>query len=188
MAKKSVAACAAILTRREPLAGKQAAGHGASIVPTAPASRISLRAPAGSVAALSKALGMRLPQRSKTSASSGGRHALRLGPDEWLVIDEAQADLAALCRGVLALHSAVDISHRNTALIVSGPGAADLLNAGCPQDLSLASFPVGGCSRTVLGKVEVVLFRTAETAFRVEVWRSFSDYAFSFLAQAARSG
>ena len=70
----------------------------------------------------------------------------------------------------------------------SGPCAADLLNAGCPQDLSLAAFPVGACSRTILGKVEIVLLRTAETTFRVEVWRSFSDYAFAFLAQAARSG
>jgi len=87
---------------------------------------------------------------------------------------------------VKALHSAVDVSHRNTAIVVAGPGAADVINAGCPQDLSLAAFPVGACSRTVLGKVEIVLLRTEPDAFRVEVWRSFSDYAFALLAEAAR--
>ena len=39
------------------------------------------------------------------------------------------------------------------------------VNAGCPQDLSLAAFPVGACSRTILGKVEIVLLRTAEDSF-----------------------
>jgi sarcosine oxidase subunit gamma len=84
-----------------------------------------------------------------------------------------------------ALHSATDVSHRNTAIIVSGPGAEATLSAGCPQDLSLEIFPVGACSRTLFGKVEVVLLRVAEDTFRVEVWRSFSDYAFGLLAEAA---
>jgi len=174
------------IVRRQPLAGRLAAGGGVSIAPAAPASRLSLRAPAASVAALSKALGVALPVRPKASATLGGRHALWLGPDEWLIVDEALADLAALCRPVKALHAAVDVSHRNTAILVSGPGAADVLNAGCPQDLSLAAFPAGACSRTVFGKIEVVMLRTADDAFRVEVWRSFSDYAFTLMEAALR--
>jgi sarcosine oxidase subunit gamma len=31
-----------------------------------------------------------------------------------------------------------------------------------------------------------VLLRTGDDAFRVECWRSFSDYAFAFLTEAAR--
>jgi sarcosine oxidase subunit gamma len=87
---------------------------------------------------------------------------------------------------VKTFHSAVDVSHRNAALIVEGPGAADVLNAGCPQDLSLAVFPVGACSRTLMGKTEVVLLRLAEDAFRLEVWRSFAPYAFDFLEDAIK--
>jgi sarcosine oxidase subunit gamma len=119
-------------------------------------------------------------------AGSGGRAALWLGPDEWLVIDTAGSDPMVDCAKAKALHSAVDISHRQVAIKVSGPGAADVLNAGCPRDLSLAAFPVGSAARTVLGKIEIVLLRTGEDAFRVECWRSFSDYAFTFLAEAAR--
>ena len=71
-------------------------------------------------------------------------------------------------------------------LSVTGPGAAATINAGCPQDLSLEAFPVGACSRTILGKIEIVLYRSAEDTFRVECWRSFSDYAFTFLTEAAK--
>ncbi len=173
-------------TRIHPLAGRAAASAGVSITPAEPATRISLRAPEASRAALSAALGLTLPEKPKASAVTGARQALWLGPDEWLVIDEGEADLMAACAQVNALHSAVDVSHRNTAILVSGRQAEDVLAAGCPQDLSEQAFPVGACSRTVLGKAEIVLYRLAEDAFRVEVWRSFSDYAFGLLAEAAR--
>jgi sarcosine oxidase subunit gamma len=150
------------------------------------AERISLRARSEDVPGLSSALGLELPVRAKTSASANGRTALWLGPDEWLVFGDVGGGLLNALVGTSALHSATDVSHRNTAILVSGPGAAEAINGGCPQDLSLKAFPVGACSRTLFGKVEIVLLRTAEDAFRVEVWRSFSDYAFGLLAEAAR--
>ncbi len=176
------------------LNGRENRTDAAAVVPGGPAQRISLRASAESVASLSRALGVKLPDKPMGSAfaksgdfsGKGGRAALWLGPDEWLVIDTAGNDPAADCAKVRAFHSAVDISHRNVAILVSGPGAADVLSAGCPRDLSLGAFPVGAASRTVLGKIEIVLLRTAEDAFRVECWRSFADYAFTFLADAAR--
>jgi sarcosine oxidase subunit gamma len=165
-----------------------------TIAPAGPAHRISLRAPAESLGGLSRGLGLKLPEQPLGSAygkageftGKGGRAALWLGPDEWLVIDTAGKDPVVDCEKVKALHSAVDISHRNVAILVSGPGAEDVLSAGCPRDLSLAAFPVDAAARTVLGKIEIVLLRTATDAFRVECWRSFSDYAFTFLAEAAR--
>lgn len=189
---------ASAVKRLTPLEGRRAQAPGVLVQPAEPALRMSLRAVEKSVPALSKALGVKLPQRPKTSALSkpggllarkkpgGTRAALWLGPDEWLVIDQHGEDPIAACENIKALHSAVDISHRNTAVLVSGPNAAAALNAGCPQDLSLAAFPVGACSRTVLGKAEVVLWRTAEDTFRLECWRSFSDYVFTFIEGAAR--
>ncbi len=167
-------------------AGREFQATGVKLATLPPAHRISLRAPAASVAALSKALGLTLPEKPKTSASKGSRTALWLGPDEWLVIDDGANDPLQDCAGVEALHSAVGISHRNMAISVTGQGAENTVSAGCPQDLSLAAFPVGACSRTILGKSEIVLLRTGEEAFRVECWRSFSDYVFTFLAEAAR--
>jgi sarcosine oxidase subunit gamma len=181
--KKTAAAPPA--ERRAALAGQELSAVGVTLTVLPPAQRISLRAPDASIAALSKALGVTLPRKPKTSASQAGRTALWLGPDEWLVIDEAEKDPLADCAKVTALHSAVGISHRNVAISVTGPAAATTINSGCPQDLSLGAFPVGAASRTILGKVEIVLLRTADDAFRIECWRSFSDYVFTFLSEAA---
>lgn len=172
--------------RNPALAGREFSAEGVKLAVLPPAHRVSLRAPDASVGALSKAIGLTLPKKPKTSASKGTRTALWLGPDEWLVIDEGAKDPLDGCAKVAALHSAVGVSHRNVAFSVVGADAANAINAGCPQDLSLDTFPVGACSRTILGKVEIVLLRTAEEAFRVECWRSFSDYVFTFLTEAAR--
>lgn len=173
-------------TRRLALSGRIAAHAAVTLAPAEPASRLALRAPAASVDAIGRALGLALPQKPKTSAARDGRAALWLGPDEWLVIDQQGGDPLADCAGVGDFHSAVDVSHRNVGIVVAGEGAEATVSAGCPQDLSIEAFPVGACSRTILGKIEVVLWRTGETEFRVECWRSFSDYAFTFLADAAK--
>ncbi|MBB5042752.1 sarcosine oxidase subunit gamma [Shinella fusca] len=171
--------------RKAPLAGRHGGSAGARVTPAAPATRLSLRAGADALGALSAAFGLTLPTRPKTSASAGGRHALWLGPDEWLLIDENEADLMALAAGAGVLHSAVDVSHRNTAILVSGPHAAGAIASGCPLDLGNAIFPVGAAARTVLGKIEVVAFRPGEEDYRVECWRSFSPYAFGLLSEGA---
>lgn len=171
--------------RTGPLKDRISGAPGVSIMPALPAFRLSLRANAADVVALSKALGIDLPHAPKASVrSDSGRLALWLGPDEWLVIDEAKDPAKDLGRSKV-LHSAVDISHRNTAILVSGKGARATLEAGCPQNLSGRVFPVGACSRTVMGKIEVVILRSGEEEYRVECWRSFSDYAFAFLSDAA---
>ncbi|WP_027060145.1 sarcosine oxidase subunit gamma [Mesorhizobium loti] len=185
-AKKATTVATPSVERRPALIGRSTTAPSVKVEILPPAERISLRAPEASVAALSKALGLTLPKKPKTSALKAGRTALWLGPDEWLVIDEAGNDPLADCTGVSALHSAVGISHRNIAISVAGTGAAATINSGCPQDLSLETFPVGAASRTILGKTEIVLLRTADNAFRVECWRSFSDYVFTFLSEGAR--
>ena len=179
------------------LDGRHAGTAMVRVLPAAPAARVSLRADADALPAIEAALGMALPRRIGSSATEGLRSALCLGPDEWLLIEEWGADalrdaatslnpIADDLAGVDAPHSAVDVSHRNTALLAAGPLAADAIEHGCPRDLSLDAFPVGACARTVLGKAEVVLWRGQEDAFRIECWRSFSTYAMDFMAEAAR--
>ena len=176
---------AELATRAVPLAGAHGGTASVRLKPASSAHRISLRAGEDAVSALSTALGLSLPTQPKTSASSGSRTALWLGPDEWLVIDEGEGGLVEAARSSGAVHSATDVSHRNTAILIEGPGASDALNGGCPLDLSLKAFPVGACARTLFGKIEVVLLRTGEQSFRLECWRSFSDYAFGLLREAA---
>lgn len=173
------------LQRAHPLSGRLVSNAGVTVEPAPEARRMILRAGKPALPALSKALGVKLPAKPKGSANGNGRIAIWLGPDEWLVIDLRSGDPAADCAAVKAGHSAVDVSHRNTAITVSGAQSDAVINGGCPLDLSLAAFPVGAATRTVFGKAEIVLLREAEDRFRIECWRSFSDYVFGFLEAAA---
>jgi sarcosine oxidase, subunit gamma len=186
MEAASMADAQQIAFRDAVLSGRVYARSAASVAVAPPMSRLSLRAPKDSIAALSKVLGLALPQKPKTSAANGALQALWLGPDEWMILASDGTDLAKLCSAVTAFHSAVDVSHRNAALVVEGEAAANVINAGCPQNLSLAAFPINACSRTLMGKTEIILFRTAESRFHIEVWRSFAAYAFDFLEDAIK--
>lgn len=174
--------------RIHPLEHHAFAASGISLLPAPSAERVSLRARPDAVIPLSQALGLDLPVTPRASASSNGLAALWLGPDEWLLIAKDGTGLAARLTGIEGgLYSAVDVSHRNTAIIVEGPKAANVINSGCPQDLWLAAFPVGACARTLLAKSEVILYRQGANKFRVECWRSFSNYVWLYLVDAAKS-
>lgn len=120
----------------------------------------------------------------------GARATLWLGPDEYLLLgfDEAakEATLQALQRALGGLpHALVDVGHRQFAIEVSGPHAADILNGACPLDLDLGEFPVNMCTRTVLAKADLLLWRIREDAFHLEVWRSFGGYVTGLLGEIA---
>ena len=70
---------------------------------------------------------------------------------------------------------------------ISGANAATILAGACPLDLDLKQFPVHMCTRTVLAKAEIVLWRTAPQIFHIEVWRSFQSYAEQLLREIARA-
>ena len=175
-----------VLKSRQPLDGRVAAHANVAVTAAPEASRLSLRARPDAIPALSKALGIDLPSKPKTSTTKGTRTAFWLGPDEWYVLDEAGKDLLGEVSKAKGLYSPVDISQRNTAIMVSGSNAEATLASGCPQNLSDAAFPVGSVSRTLIGKVEVIIHRVKPQVFRVECWRSFSDYVFTFLSESAR--
>src|ERR1700727_1814641 len=69
--------------------------------------------------------------------------------------------------------------------ILRGRAAARVLNARGPLDLDLKAFAVGFATRTLFDKVEIVLWRRADTTFHIEIWRSFAPYLAASLAEAA---
>jgi sarcosine oxidase, subunit gamma len=162
-----------------------------------PALRFVLYADAGARVAASTAWGVRFAEEYCRAVVGDGRATLWLGPDEYLLLgraDGSAADIAAseaaatqeLERALGALpHALVNISNRQFGLEISGPHAATILNGACPLDLDLSEFPVGMCTRTVLAKADIVLWRTREDAFHLEVWRSFSGYVTGLLSEIA---
>jgi heterotetrameric sarcosine oxidase gamma subunit len=123
-----------------------------------------------------------LPQPAPCRAIPVGDNVLLwLGPDEFLLIASDETI------PILNIPTAtIDVSHRDAALSISGPRSAWVINAFCALDLHLSAFPVGMCTRTVFGKAEILLWRTGEEAFRIDVARSFAPYVWACLEEARR--
>jgi len=134
--------------------------------------------------------GVDFPQAACRAAAHAERASLWLGPDEYLLLDFA-ANAADVTMKKLeeslggVAHALVDVSHRQFAVEVGGPHAASILNGACPLDLALAGFPIGMCTRTVLAKADIVLWRTSPDTFHLEVWRSFAGYVTGILSEIA---
>jgi len=164
---------------------------GPTLKPLPTAARYILRGGPAVRAAAEKAAGVGVPAEACRALTRDERAALWLGPDEWLLIapeTQAAALAGSLTTELAGLpHSLVDVGHRQSGCEMRGPQAARLLAAGCPLDLDASAFPVGMCTRTMLAKAEVVLWRTAAEVFRIEVARSFVAYVSEFLAEAERT-
>ena len=180
----------AFIQRAAARAHPPGAGALVSVGLVAPAARFSFRGGEEAEEVCGLAFGCVLPRRACWAHERGERAALWLGPDEWLLL-APEAETAALFAAVEAAlgsepHSLVDVSHRQVGFAVAGRRAADLLNSGCPLDLDPSAFGVGACTRTVLAKCDVVLWRREPDAFRLEVNRSFADYLAGYLRVAER--
>ena len=155
-----------------------------------PATRLSVRAGPNAAVLLGDAFGLPFPKEACRANTNGARSALWLGPDEWLLLapDGEMPALGTWMTDALAGQAAsiVDVSDRNVAVEAKGRKAAEALNAFNPLDLDIKSFPVGMCTRTIFGKAEIVLWRTATETFRIEVWRSFLPYLLGSLAEATK--
>ncbi len=151
--------------------------------------RVGLRATAEEAARIGVALGLDLPGPPLRAVPGEAAVALRLGPEEWLLLAEGRDPrpmLEAIAGAAEGGHvAAVDLGHRFGEILVSGPAATEVLAAGCPLDLDPRVAPPGFASRTLLGKSEIVLHRLAGDRFRLLVNRSFAEYCWHFLEHAA---
>jgi sarcosine oxidase subunit gamma len=136
------------------------------------------------------ALGIAAPPAINRAVSGEAMAVLRLGPDEWLALSSVHHGVELIATLSVALgpapSSLVDVTQRQVARVVSGPGAEVALAMSVPLDLAPEAFPVGMATRTVFEKSEIVLWRTAATTFHIEVWRSFVPYVTALL-DAART-
>lgn len=161
------------------------------LVQLPPATRLAFHADRAARAAVLDLFPIAVEAEPCRARSEGTRASLWLGPDEYLLIAPAETGAAALAASLAERlgslpHALVDVSHRQIGLEVRGAQAARILNGACPLDLDPAAFPVGMCTRTLLAKADVTLWRTRSDAFRLEVWRSFSAYVSELLLEIAR--
>jgi sarcosine oxidase, subunit gamma len=162
-----------------------------------PAGRWVLHGGPGARALAAPVWGAAFSEEACRAIVAGSRATLWLGPDEFLLLDlgpdegssgESRATVPQDLEGALAgaPHALVDVSHRQFALEISGAHATTILSGACPLDLDARAFPVGMCTRTVLAKADIVLWRTGQNTFHLEVWRSFAAYVSGLLGEIAR--
>jgi sarcosine oxidase subunit gamma len=150
---------------------------------------VSLRVDPASPAAARVALvlGAPLPAACGEVTSAGPQHTLWLGPDEWLVVTDA--DRVALTDQLEAAVGAdpglaLDVSANRTILELSGPQARAVLEKGCPVDLHPRSFGPGRAVATTLARVPVLLWQTDDNRYRLLPRSSFADYVARWLLDA----
>lgn len=153
--------------------------------------RFILRCKPATLPTLAAAIGIDLPTLACRAVVGEDVAALWLGPDEWLLLgpptqEHRAAQLGRRLDGMRC--SLVDVTHRHIAMVVERDDAEDILATGCPLDLALPAFPVGMCTRTLFHKAEIILWRTAQNRFHLEVWRSFAPYVAALLAEAESEG
>ena len=140
--------------------------------------------------AAAEALGLALPKTPNTTAAAGDLAALWLGPDEWLVVGPPgrEGAIADDLRAALARqHSAVtDVTEGRTVIGLAGAHARDVLMKGCPLDVHPRAFKPGMCAQSLLAKATIILHQTSDApAYDIYVERSFADYLWSWLEDAA---
>ena len=129
-------------------------------------------------AAAAGVLGVDLPETPNAAVGQ----ALWLGPDEWLVVSDADP-AGALEAALDGQHCAiVDVSEARAVLELSGAGAMEVLASGCRLDLEALS--PGFCAQTALARAHVLLEPRKGGVWRIYVGRSFAAYARAWLEDA----
>ncbi|MGC5699588.1 sarcosine oxidase subunit gamma family protein [Pseudomonas sp. NFXW11] len=139
-------------------------------------------------AGVHKALGIELPS-ALTVVVKGDSSLQWLGPDEWLLIVPGGEELAAeqkLREALGELHiQIVNVSGGQQILELSGPNVRQVLMKSTSYDVHPNNFPVGKAVGTVFAKSQLVIRRTGEDTWELLVRRSFSDYWWMWLQDAA---
>ncbi|MFG2522280.1 sarcosine oxidase subunit gamma [Streptomyces sp. NPDC048527] len=154
------------------------------------ATMVNVRVSPASAAAsrIEKTLGAPLPRAYGETTSSGTHTACWLGPDEWLVLSQAEeTSVAAELGEALAADpgSVVDVSANRTTLELSGPAARQVLEKGCPLDLHPRVFGPGRAVSTTVGPIAVLLRQVDDApTYRLLPRSSFADYLARWLIDA----
>jgi len=161
-----------------------------------PLAQVDLRVDPTDAAAMDRlraVLGVALPTvaNTVTRSTDGERHALWLGPDEWLIVGPSgtapaiEADARDAAGD--AFVTTVDVSANRVSLEVDGDRARDLLAFGCSLDLDDRAFPVWSCAQANVARANVVLWRRARDRWSLLVRPSFAAYLQAWL-EDARAG
>jgi heterotetrameric sarcosine oxidase gamma subunit len=132
-------------------------------------------------AALGRALGVTVPQRTGRTQETPMGLLMRTGPEEFMLISDQAGDLTARLRPSIAaeIGSVTDLSHARCRIHIKGARCLDTLSKLFALDLREAAFPLGEIKLSGHHHVPCTLHRRGPAEFELYV---FSTYAFDQLA------
>lgn len=137
--------------------------------------------------AFDQVLGLALPGRL-SSTESESLTLCWLAPDEWLLLcpgAEAFAIEQKLRQALSGHVSIVNVSGGQTLLCLQGDKIGELLMKSTSYDIHDRNFAVGKVVTTVFAKSQAIIRRTGENHWQLVIRRSFADYIWLWLQDAA---
>lgn len=127
-----------------------------------------------------------LPLTSSTSET--GACIRRISPDEWLITvpesDTFEVE-SALRRSINSPVAIVNVSGGQTILHLQSGAAEMVLRKSTPYDVHVSNFPPGKVVTTAFAQTQVLMRRLDADAFELVIRRSFADYLWAWLRDAA---
>ena len=139
-------------------------------------------------AEMSRHLGFPAPERTGQVASDGVQCVMRVGPEEFWVLQDTQADGGAAWRSRIACNvgTVSDLSHARSAFLLEGPAVKTLLAKMLALDLREANFPVGQVRHSAHHHVPWLLHRLGPDRFDVLVMTTYAHDALHSTHELAR--
>lgn len=111
-----------------------------------------------------------------------------MSPDEWLILVPAGLEFeaeAALRRELSGHYALMNVTGGQTVLELAGPKVRELLMKCTPYDVHPRAFPVGKGVSSVFAKSSAVIRRVDENRWELVLRRSFSNYLYAWILDAA---
>ena len=177
-------------------------GHAATILPNpnggkpglvfceiAHLGKLNMRADKSAGKIIKSVTGCTFPPAANKFTTAGERHAVWLGPDEFMIICEAGKDeelASAIHTSFGSLHAAVtNITDALAAFHLKGAAVRQVLAKGCALDLHQNSFKPDDAAQTLLSQAAVTIMALADDEFIVICRTSFASYLHDWFLDAA---
>jgi heterotetrameric sarcosine oxidase gamma subunit len=128
-----------------------------------------------------------LPSSVGRASTARSQLLFKTGPEQYWVVSSADEEVTDQLQSVVApdVGAVTSLSHSRTRLFIEGPAARLVLSTGIALDLHPDSFPVGAFALTGVHYTPVLLHRAAPDRYELYVLRTFADWLWEWLTDAA---
>ena len=151
--------------------------------------KLNMRADKSAGKIIKSITGCTFPPAANKFTTAGERHAVWLGPDEFMIICEAGKDeelASAIHTSFGSLNAAVtNITDALAAFYLKGAAVRQVLAKGCALDLHHNSFTSDDAAQTLLSHAAVTIMALADDEFIVICRTSFASYLHDWFLDAA---